>query len=677
MECLYDQKVISTKETFLDIKDILERHSASNIFVVGRSAYEETYLKKYFDKMTVDVIKFDNYSSNPQYEEIVEGVKIFKENNCDFIVAVGGGSTIDTAKCIKLFAALDEHGHYLKQDLTGSTIPFLAIPTTAGTGSEGNGNICIHADGIQQLLYHETCKPDYLFFEPEFLLNMPEDVKKSTLAYAICQCIDCLLAKEATAESIKYATTGLRHILTNTMPYLRGELYACKAIQKGAYLSGKAMESLKVGVVHKLTYNLVSACDISYGHAYMLLIPSVCKYIIHKFFHEYNIDQYIDDRYYMVDDICKELMDRLENIKNILLPYSKKYDDLYKQLEFIGDLLNLEAPAYIGEEAIRQFVKNVKSDYVMEHLVELSDDDLFDIYLNVFNREKNEYGEIVINPKYINKAERQKFVDGLQCLTLETLLLTKDFFEEKGLMFFLGEGTLLGAVRHNGFIPWDDDVDIIMPRDDYDKLVEMAKQGDIPETLNFDSLETNDMHWVLGAKMQLVRQTEYIQEKVKPLSKCCGPYVDIFPLDYWPKPFGIKQYLSERKVKLCRRWLFINTGYSTKTKKKPVRILMSIMRPFTKNKWIEKYAIKHMKKFGNEKHKYMVNLCSYYPYYKEIFPANYFKEAEMKSFEGYPMPVPVRYNDILRSIYGDRYDEIPSYWMKGKRKHAFESKRHF
>jgi lipopolysaccharide cholinephosphotransferase len=278
----------------------------------------------------------------------------------------------------------------------------------------------------------------------------------------------------------------------------------------------------------------------------------------------------------------------------------------------------------------------------------------------------------VDNPSYQQKKERSAFVKGLQKYTLETLILTKNFLESHGLRFYLTEGTLLGAVRHNGFIPWDDDIDIAMPREDYDRLVELAKQGEIPIELNFDSLETNPKHWVLGAKMQLVRKTPYIQHKVTKLSKCNGPYVDIFPIDYWNRPCGLKYAVANNCVKVARRLLFIKTGYSAATKKKPFRIIAKIFLPFIKNSWIEKFAIKNMKKFNRGNRKYAVNLCSYYPYYKEVFPTSFWGEPVYLNFEGVQMPVPCEYDYMLKTVYGKNYDTIPPVRVTNMRKHAFE-----
>ncbi|MBR5012286.1 MAG: LicD family protein, partial [Clostridia bacterium] len=284
-------------------------------------------------------------------------------------------------------------------------------------------------------------------------------------------------------------------------------------------------------------------------------------------------------------------------------------------------------------------------------------------------------GDVFVDdPEYLAKQQRSAFVKGLQKYTLETLVLTKEFLESHGLRFYLTEGTLLGAVRHNGFIPWDDDIDIAMPREDYDKLVQLANEGKIPPQLNFDSLENNKHHWVLGAKMQLTRPTPYIQHKVTKISKYNGPYVDIFPLDYWNNPAGLKAWFTAMKIKVARRLIFIKTGYSKGTKKKLERMIARVTTHFMPKGCLQKFAVKTLKKRYGGNHKYMVNLCSYYPYYKEIFPAGFFGEPAYIDFEGHKMPVPCEYDYMLKTVYGKSYDTIPPVRVTNMRKHAFDLK---
>ena len=116
----------------------------------------------------------------------------------------------------------------------------------------------------------------------------------------------------------------------------------------------------------------------------------------------------------------------------------------------------------------------------------------------------------------------------------------------------------------------------------------------------------------------------------------------------------------------------MKTGYSVGTKKKPLRILGRMILPFLKNSWIEKFAIRNMKKFYGGNHKYAVNLCSYYPYYKEIFPTSFFGEPVYIDFEGEKMPVPCEYDYMLKTVYGKSYDTIPPVRVTNMRKHAFE-----
>ncbi len=400
-------------------------------------------------------------------------------------------------------------------------------------------------------------------------------------------------------------------------------------------------------------------------------------------------------------NIGRSLKSRLGNIVNIFCK-GETMLNASKQILFTYEVFGINLPEFVSEEKTYEFIQETtdKLDEESPLCREIIEDMAFRIfhkvrlgnivkYLSSKSSAKNkalletlsqtydfenEFDKFIDDPFYLQKKERSVFVKGLQKYTLETLVLTRDFLNEHGLRFYLTEGTLLGAIRHKGFIPWDDDIDIAMPRKDYRKLVQLANEGLIPPELNFDSLETNPKHWVLGAKMQLVRETPYIQHKVTNLSKCNGPYVDVFPLDCWKSPFNFKQRIADKCVKLSRRMLFMKTGYSTATKKKPVRIILKYILPFVSNKWIEKFAIKNMTKFHSRKPKYYVNLCSYYPFYKEVFPASFFGEPKFVEFEGETMPVPCEYDYILKTVYGRNYDTIPPVRVTKMRKHAFELK---
>ena len=103
-----------------------------------------------------------------------------------------------------------------------------------------------------------------------------------------------------------------------------------------------------------------------------------------------------------------------------------------------------------------------------------------------------------------------------------------------------------------------------------------------------------------------------------------------------------------------------------------IRRLIKLILPFVSNRSIEKLAIKNMKKFYKGNRKYLVNLCSYYPYYKEVFPRGFYGDPVYIDFEGHKMPVPCEYDSILKTVYGRSYDTIPPVKVTKMRKHAFD-----
>ncbi len=489
--------------------------------------------------------------------------------------------------------------------------------------------------------------------------------KKTLAAKTIFSAADILLNPKTTEKTALEITEKLKTVLKHIMPFLRGQDTPKEFSLAIDFINEKYNENNPL--LNKFTKELCYFTKIAEDDALFHCIPALCYTIQNN----------------------EELSSLLSRTTKAVCG-NNDTQNLQPQLLFINEILNIKPLEFIGDTNCIELAKSLaeKTDFdykilleavygifhkkKIKHILSCSKekDTVPKTFIEQFADENPE--KFVDDPTYLEKTKRMQFVKGLQKYTLETLILTKKFLEENNLRFYLTEGTLLGAVRHNGFIPWDDDIDIAMPRKDYDKLVELAKQGKVPPQLNFDALENNPKHWVLGAKMQLTKPTPYIQHKVTKLSKHNGPYVDIFPLDYAPYPTNKKLKLSAFCIKMSRRLLFMKTGYSKAIKRKPERLLAWLLLPFISNTTIEKFAVRKMKKFYNGDRKYMVNFCSYYPYYKEIFLSPFFDEPVFIDFEGVKMPVPCEYDYILKTIYGKSYDTIPPFNVTSMRKHAFE-----
>ena len=154
-EEIENQIVLGKKNLKEELKSFFQEHSFRRIFLVAGSSFPKLPigegLQELFSELGISFYHFSDFRPNPRLEEVEEGIKAFSAFHGDSILAVGGGSALDTAKCIKLFTGLSKDRSYLEQEYRENDIPLVVHPTTAGTGSESTPFAVIYQDGENAL----------------------------------------------------------------------------------------------------------------------------------------------------------------------------------------------------------------------------------------------------------------------------------------------------------------------------------------------------------------------------------------------------------------------------------------------------------------------------------------------------------------------------------------------
>ena len=271
---------IQGKNIERQIEECLSQCNANRIFVVGGTTYQKSKLKGFFEHLPYSVTVFCDFSANPSYESVKAGVKLFSDRKCDLIAAVGGGSAIDVAKCIKLFSTMNPDENYLTQDKKDSRIPLMAVPTTAGTGSESTKYAVIYDKGEKQSVADESILPDFVVFEPELLKTLPDYQRKTTMMDALCHSVESFWSVNSTEESKILSLKALKMILQYKDAYLSNTDEGNEKMLLASNLAGQAIHITQTTAVHAMCYKITSLYGISHGHAAALCLPAVWNYML-------------------------------------------------------------------------------------------------------------------------------------------------------------------------------------------------------------------------------------------------------------------------------------------------------------------------------------------------------------------------------------------------------------
>ena len=278
---------------------ILKEVGCEKLFLVVDSSYPFLNIKDAIDALPVkERVMFSDFTPNPLYEQVCNGIELLKSSNCDTILAVGGGSAIDVAKCIKLAVLAEEGNAAIIPPLVstrvvcdGAKFPFIAIPTTAGTGSESTHNAVMYYEGSKQTVTNDGVLPDYAVLEPSVLKTLPLYQKKCTMMDALCQGIESWWSVNSTEESYEYSRKTIELIMTNWRKYIfENDDEAAAQIMLAANYGGRAINITQTTAAHAFSYKITSLYKLPHGHAVAVGLPVIWEYMLG------NMDKCIDSR---------------------------------------------------------------------------------------------------------------------------------------------------------------------------------------------------------------------------------------------------------------------------------------------------------------------------------------------------------------------------------------------
>ncbi|MBQ8317379.1 MAG: phosphonoacetaldehyde reductase [Lachnospiraceae bacterium] len=291
---MVEQKVLVADNDYVELDNYIQENGFKTVFLVCDDSLRFLRIKEYFDKvekrLNIRLVYFSDFTPNPLYESVVKGVKLFNDEGCDAIFAVGGGSTMDVAKCIKLYSNMDHNVNYLKQDIIPNDIPLFAIPTTAGTGSEATRYAVIYYEGEKQSVADYSCIPSTVMMDATVLKTLPEYQKKVTMLDALCHAIESYWSVNSTEESKVYSREAIQLIMANKDSYLANQDEGNANMLKAANVAGKAINITQTTAGHAMCYKLTSLYGIAHGHAAALCLSKLWPYMVD------NTDKCIDTR---------------------------------------------------------------------------------------------------------------------------------------------------------------------------------------------------------------------------------------------------------------------------------------------------------------------------------------------------------------------------------------------
>ncbi len=229
-----------------------------------------------------ELSRFVGFEPNPKLHDIERGIDQFKSFSSDLVVAFGGGTAIDLGKLIGLLARQPNPARNVVTEesmIDFDATPMIAIPTTAGTGSEATHFAVAYVDGRKYSVAHPSLIPDYAIVDPQLTFSLPPAVTAAAGLDTFCQAIESMWAVGATDDSTVFAREAIHHAWKHLAqavlsPTPESRLGMCQA----SHLAGKAINISKRTAPHALSYAITSEFKIPHGMAVAMTLSAMMEF---------------------------------------------------------------------------------------------------------------------------------------------------------------------------------------------------------------------------------------------------------------------------------------------------------------------------------------------------------------------------------------------------------------
>lgn len=282
-----EPKLLQGENSFANAVDFMQQNGAKRpLIVCDKAALERKALQPFFDKAegVLAYAVYDGVLPNPTVKQVEDGLAVYRENNCDSILAFGGGSAMDCAKAIGARVVCPQKSVNKMKGLLKvckKLPPFFAVPTTAGTGSECTvAAVITDGDTHDKYAINDfSLIPHYAILDPTLTVGLPPMLTATTGMDALTHAVEAYInhantpaTKRQAEEAVQLVFENLKEATTNGT-----NLQARSNMQKAAYLAGLAFTRGYVGYVHALAHALGGKYGTPHGLANAVLLPYVLK----------------------------------------------------------------------------------------------------------------------------------------------------------------------------------------------------------------------------------------------------------------------------------------------------------------------------------------------------------------------------------------------------------------